>query len=172
MLAGFVNGRSNNMRWRLLGELNDVFAQVRFDHLVPEGFKVRIEMDLLRRHRFAFDDGLCPCLLRNLGDDPSCFGRIVGPMDVCPEALKLGGELLQIFVKVGNSVLFHRPGLGAEFFRVAQGRHRCHPAGSEIGGEQVQRLLERGILQGLFRVGGKLLSSQMHDRAPFDGPES
>ncbi len=52
----FVNRGRDDVRRRLVRKLNDVFAEIRFDHLHARSFQRIVEMRLFGRHALAFDD--------------------------------------------------------------------------------------------------------------------
>ena len=166
LLAGLVDGGRDDVRRRFLGELDDVFAEVGFQHLVPQFFQVRVEMNLLGGHRLALDDDLGLGLLGNAGDDVARLGGVVRPMHTGAEPVEVVGELLQIGVKPGNRPLLDGARLGTQRLRVAERLHGRHAPGHEFGGQEVQGLLQRLVLQGLPGVVLKTLSSQVHGAAP------
>ena len=109
---------------------------------------------------------LASVLLGNAGNDVSCLGGVVRPMHAGAEPVQVVGELLQIGVKPGNRPLLDVACLGTQRLRVAERLHGRHAPGHEFGGQEVQGLLQRLVLQGLPGVVLKTLSSQVHGAAP------
>ena len=93
-----------------MAKLDDVFAEVGFDHLQPGRFKGRIQLDFLGGHRLALDD-----LARAgfPGDAQNIFaglGRIAGDEDLAAVGFELVLKLDQQLVEVGQGFFLDAPG--------------------------------------------------------------
>ncbi len=80
LFAGLVDGRGDDVRWRLVGELDDVFTQVGLDDLVASVLEHRVEADLFRDHRLSLADRFRLCLAADVEDDVARFLGIAGEM--------------------------------------------------------------------------------------------
>jgi hypothetical protein len=156
-----VDRRGNNVRWRLAGQLDNVFAQIRFDHFIAILLQMRIEMNLLGRHRLALDDDVRVDVLGNASDDLACLSCVVGPMHLHTHTLRLGGEVLEVLIQARYSALLDGACLCAQFFGIAQGGHGGHTARHEVGDQQLQGLLQGGILERLPGVFLKAFRTEM-----------
>ena len=59
-----MDGRGDDVRRRLVRQLNDYFPKIRFDDLQTVTFKRIVQVRLFRCHAFAFDYGMRTALQR------------------------------------------------------------------------------------------------------------
>src|SRR5712691_8547240 len=166
LLSGLVDRRGNDVGWRLTSQLDNVFAKIRLHYLVAMLLQMRVEVNLLSGHRLALDDHPRADVLRHAGDNLAGLSRVVRPMHVHPDALGLRGEEFEVLIQTRNSSLLDRARLRTQLFSIPQGCHGCHATGHEVGDQELQGLLQRGILERLSGVFLKSLSAEMSGVAP------
>ena len=97
----------------------------------------------------------------NASDNLACFSRVVRPVHLHPNALRLGGEVLEVLIQARHRVFLDGARLCPQFLGIAQGRHGGHPAWHEVGDQELQGLLQGRILERLPGVFLKTLSTEM-----------
>jgi len=132
LLPSFVNRRGNNVRWRLAGQLDDVFAQICFNHFVATLLQMRVEVNLLSGHRLALDDHVRVDVLGNAGDNLACFSRVVRPVYLHTDAVRLRGEKFEVLIQACHGALFDGACLCAQFLSIAQGCHGGYTTWHEV----------------------------------------
>ena len=85
---------------RLVAELHDEFAQVRFHHRVAGLFQGMVQVDLLRGHRLGLDDGFRLLVPENSADDVARLRRVAGPMHLGAVRLQFGRERDEMLVQM------------------------------------------------------------------------
>src|SRR5262245_15011110 len=118
--------------------------------------QMRIEVHLLSGHRLALDDHVRVDVLGNASDDLACFSRVVCPMHLHADALRLRSEAFEVLIQACHGALFDRTCLCPQFLGIAQGCHGGHTARYEVGDQKLQGLLKGGLLK---RVPGMLLKT-------------
>ena len=100
VVAGEVHRREDDVVGRLVAELDDELAEIRFDHLVAGLLHRVVEMDLLGGHRH----GAGALRLDDAEDDLAGLGGVARPMDLGAARLHLVGEFGEIGVEVVDGV--------------------------------------------------------------------
>ena len=100
-----VDGGHNDVARRLVGELLDAFAEVRFGDLDAALLEVGRHAALLLEHRLALDQRLDPVRLEYVVDDRVVLLGVAGPVDVRAELGRVGLELFEVLVQVRERVL-------------------------------------------------------------------
>jgi hypothetical protein len=104
ILACQMHDRRDDVRRPVAPQLNDVFAQVGFDHFDAARLEGVVEMGFLGHHRFAFD---CATRARTFGDranDPVGLVGGLGPMDLRAVGDQARFELFEIIRERSNGV--------------------------------------------------------------------
>ena len=57
LFLGFVHGRGDDMRWRLIGQLQDIFTEIGFHDADAGTDQGLVQRDFFGNHRFGFGDG-------------------------------------------------------------------------------------------------------------------
>ena len=99
-MSSLVNGRSDDVRRRLAGKLDDVLAEISLERFNAFGLERGVQMNLFRRHALALDDESRTALARQSLDDVVRFGRVTGPMNLSTGSFGIRGELLEIPVEI------------------------------------------------------------------------
>jgi hypothetical protein len=123
--------------------------------------QMRVEVNLLCGHRLALDDHVRADALRNARSDLACFICIVRPMYVHAYALRLRGEALEVLIQARHGAFFDGACLCAQCLGIAQGCHGGHTARYEVSDQELQGLLQGGILKRLPGMFLKTLSTEM-----------
>ena len=87
-------------------------------------------------------------------------------MHVYPHALRLRGEELEVLIQARYGALLDRACLCTQLLGIPKGCHGCHAAWHEVGHQELQGLLQRGILERLAGVFLKTLGAEMPGMAP------
>jgi hypothetical protein len=109
LLARFMDGWSNDVRQRFSRQLDDLFPEVGLNHLIAVLFEMRVQVNLFRRHRFAFNDDFGLGLLGNRRNNLARFCSIVCPVNLTAKALNLRSEEFQILVEPLNGAFLDGP---------------------------------------------------------------
>ena len=103
-MPGFVNGRCNDMRGRLAGQLDDVFPQIGFHDFDTGGFKGVVKPDFFGEHGFTLDRHGYTMLLGNAeAAVHSCLG-ILGKMNMTPMFADVAGKGFQQNVEILDGI--------------------------------------------------------------------
>jgi hypothetical protein len=164
LAPGLVNGRDDQMRGRLLRQLDDAFPEVRVDDVEAARLEVAVQSALLREHRLALDHPPGAPGGEHLGDDPTQRGRIARPVHVRASSAGTLLELQQQLVEVIERVGFYRCGLISEGFPVRNF--------SGCGIATTPEIPDRGIVLRQLTSGGEVgegasIERGRHPRAPF-----
>ena len=92
----------------LIVELLDALAEIGLDHLDADRGHVGPEAALLGQHRLAFDQQLRAVVAQNAVHDLVVLGTVACPMHVDPIRSRIGLELVEILVEMGERVLLDR----------------------------------------------------------------
>ena len=166
LFLGFVDGRHDDVRGLLAGQLDDVLAHVRFQRADAGRFGGVVELDFLADHRLALDHQLRRMALADTKDDGVGFVRRFRPMDLDAIARQVFFHLQQQFRQLAEVVLANMLAQRAQafqFFRVeeladalvdqeihraaetlAQERvvdHRLGPGAEAFRGHEIHRVL-------------------------------
>ena len=164
VVARLVNGGRYNVERSLLGELDDVFAQVRLYRFNPNALKMVVESHLFGDHRLALYDSLRPILT---GQVKNVLVRRVGILseeDLTTGFDNVGLGLLQVFVEVGNRMCLGSTGPVAHLLP-AVGSVACgDPCGVESTVKAVERLLNLGVAEGFGSLGLEFLRCRFQSR--------
>ena len=162
-----MNGRRDNVTWRLSAQLNDVFAEIGFDHFEPRGFHRIVERDFLAHHRFALRDRACGCLPADGEHDLTGLLGGGGPVHVGPRLGCLVLEQLQVEVEMREGVLLDvvsRGAKGLEFGECADGICAIGDKSRLCTAERQAQLI---IENGFSHVGGELVRGRVHGCVPI-----
>src|SRR5258707_15642622 len=96
------------MAWILVVKLLDALAQIGLDHLNPDGSHVMPEAALLGQHRLAFDQRPRAVVAQDAVYDLVMLGRVACPMHMDPVRSRIGLELVEVLVEMGERVLLDR----------------------------------------------------------------
>src|SRR5260221_4435660 len=107
----------------LVVELLDALAEIGLDHLDPDRSHVVPEAALLGQHRLALDERLSAIVAQDGVDDLVVLGGVAGPMHLDPVRSRIGLELVEIFVEMGERVLLDRRGERPEFLPFGNAVH-------------------------------------------------
>lgn len=77
---GQVDGRAYDVAWRFPQELDQVFPEVGFVHLHPQGLEKGVHPKLLREHALGLHHPLHPVAGHNLPQDAVGFLGILRPV--------------------------------------------------------------------------------------------
>src|SRR5260221_7684876 len=106
--AQLVYGWHHDMAWILVVKLLDAFAEIGFDHLNPDGSHVVPEAALLGQHRLAFDQRCGAVVAQDAVHNLVMLGGVACPMHMDPVRSRIGLELTEILVEMGERVLLDR----------------------------------------------------------------
>src|SRR4030088_2147282 len=96
------------MAWILVVKLLDAFAEIGLDHLNPDGSHVMPEAALLGQHRLAFDQRRRAVVAQDAVRNLVMLGGVACPMYVDPVRSRIGLELVEILIQMGERVLLDR----------------------------------------------------------------
>src|SRR4030088_2930408 len=96
------------MAWILVVKLLDAFAEIGLDHLNPDGSHVMPEAALLGQHRLAFDQRRRAVVAQDAVRNLVMLGCVACPMHVDPIGSRIGLELVEILIEMGERVLLDR----------------------------------------------------------------
>ena len=85
-----MNGRHDHVGRAFVPQLNDPFPEIGFGHFETLGFQMIVQMGLLGRHGFGFDNGLNAIVPADFGDD--LVGLLSGCGQMHDGARRLGPE--------------------------------------------------------------------------------
>ena len=81
LLFGFVYRRRDDMRWRLVGQLQNIFAEVGFHHADAGANQRVVKRDFFGDHRLGFGHRFHVIFARNFKHDCVRFFRRFRPVD-------------------------------------------------------------------------------------------
>src|SRR5258705_3066282 len=96
------------MAWILVVKLLNALAEIGLDHLDSDGSHIMPEAALLGQHRLAFDQRCGTVVAQDAVHNLVMFGGVAYPMHVNPVRSRIGFELVEILVEMGERVLFDR----------------------------------------------------------------
>src|SRR5262249_22531716 len=105
-LAAVVDCRSDEMRWLLIGNLQNELCQVSFRDFNADGFEVMIQTNLFRGHALALHGKTYLMILASLGDVMRSLVPGTGKKEVSSVALHAGFEGCDEFWKPGDRRFF------------------------------------------------------------------
>src|SRR5579883_1227486 len=104
-----VNGRHQNVRGALTGQLNNQLGQVGLNRLNPPGPEREIQTNLIGGQGLHLNDLASLVRGDDLSDQPIGLLRLARPMDLPARALHRGLQLEQIGIQVAQRALFNGP---------------------------------------------------------------
>ncbi len=140
-----VEGRRDDMRRRLLAQLDDVLAEIGLDRRDAVALQMVVDPELFGDHRLALGHGLGPGVLADLQHGRARLVRRAAPMHRAARALHVGGIGLEVEVEVRDRVILDVPPDVPKLLELRQPPHGGGAALEEgpLGGGQ--RLLQAGI---------------------------
>ena len=156
-----VDGRRDDMRGALVGELDDVLAEVGLHRRHADRLQRVVEVDLFRGHRLGLHGHARAGAPGDVEDDPACLLGRRREVHVAADPLDVGDERLEVRVQPLERRLLD--GAGAVAQRLALGKV---PEGlaaqrDELRRRDVERLVQEAVPQG---VGGALAEGRGDDR--------
>ena len=142
-----VDRRRDDVGGTLVGELDDVFAQVRLDRRDPLALERLVEVDLLGRHRFRFHGHARAGPPRDVDHDPARLFRAGGVVDVAAQLLDVADERLQMVIEPLEGRFLDRPRLVPQGFALGKAREGLAAQVDELGGGDRECLLEERIVE-------------------------
>src|ERR1043166_8828297 len=130
-MSRFMNRGSDDVRWCLAGKLNDVLAKIRFQGFNAFGFERCVQVNLFRRHAFAFDDESGRAVARDLLDEVVSFSRIARPMYPGSGVFRICRELCQILVEMKERFVFDAASLRSQIFPIVETAGSSEPPFAE-----------------------------------------
>ena len=103
--AQLVHGGHHDMAWILVVKLLDALAEIGLNHLDPDGSHVVPEAALLGQHRLAFDQRCRAVVAQDAMHNLVMLGGVACPMHVDSVRSRIGLELVEILVEMGERVL-------------------------------------------------------------------
>jgi hypothetical protein len=147
LLQSLVQRGRNDVVRSLAGELDDIFAQVRFHRLDAIFFEMLVQMNLFRGHRFGLHHQLHAALAGEIGDELARLGAGVGPDHFAAAGDHVALEFLEINIQMIERVLLEVVSVLAQILVVRQSvrNHGLAAIFGEAAGGGVNRELELGI---------------------------
>ena len=105
LLPGLVDGGGDDVARGLVGELDDVLAEVRLDDLEARLLERLVEGDLLPHHGLALGDGARPRLAADVDDAGPRRGGVRGPVHLPARGGDLRFEALEVEIEVREGVV-------------------------------------------------------------------
>src|ERR1700680_1957048 len=96
------------MAWILVVKLLDALAEIGLSHLDPDGSHVVPEAALLGQHRLAFDQRCRAVVTQDAVHNLVMLGGVACPMHMDSVRSRIGLELVEILVEMGERVLLDR----------------------------------------------------------------
>src|SRR3981189_1353249 len=100
-----MHGGHHDMAWILVVKLLNALAEIGLDPLDPDGSHVMPEAALLGQHRLAFDQRRRAVVAQDAVHDLVMLGGVACPMHVDSVRTRMGLELIEILVEMGERVL-------------------------------------------------------------------
>ena len=141
LVFGFVHRRRDDMAGIFLGELDNIFAKIGLDRLDIIFLEKRIEGDFLTDHGFGFGRRARPGSLADLQDGLTRLFRGHTPMHLAAAFLDLGGETIEIEIKMFEAMVFDLHRCVAQRLELRQARRHLGPLDREAGRKPRQCLL-------------------------------
>src|SRR5467141_2834280 len=111
------------MAWILVVKLLDALAEIGLNHLNPDGSHVVPEAALLGQHRLAFDQRCRAVVAQDAVHNLVMLGGVACPMHVDPVRSRIGLELVEILVEMGQRVLLDCRSEGAKLLPFGNAMH-------------------------------------------------
>ena len=116
LLLGFVQGRRYQMGRGFLGQLDDVFPQIRLKDLNADSFEGAVQVQFLGNHGLAFGRQFDLAGAGDFGNDSVGLGRVPGEVNITAIAGHLIGQQFQVIVQMVEGMGFDAAGFGAPLF--------------------------------------------------------
>src|SRR5437870_4192891 len=117
-----MNGRRNQVRRALAGELDNKLPEVGFSNIHPGLLQRRVQVDLFRCHRLRLDSPFAVRGPRNLDNDVSSVARGLRPVNLSTSLANRLFELLQVHIEIGESMFLDSFGMAAQRVTIWQRR--------------------------------------------------
>ena len=131
LLPGLVDGGGDDVARGLVGELDDVLAEVGLDDLEVRFLEPLVERHLLPHHGLALGDGAGARLTADLDDAGPRLGRVRRPVHLPARAGDLRLEPLEVQIEVREGVLLDATRRLAQRLELGQGIDRLSPVADE-----------------------------------------
>src|SRR3981081_4060539 len=132
------------MAWILVVKLLNALAEIGLEPLAPDGSHVMPEAALLGQHRLAFDQRCRAVVAQDAVHDLVMLGGVACPMHVDPVRSRIGLELVEILVEMGERVLLDCRSEGAKLLPFGNAVHLSVALLSQIPEPLVMHLLVLG----------------------------
>ena len=118
LVAIFMNSRDHDVRRRILIQLQDIFAEIGFDHLNSGILQHMVDADLFGHHRLGLHHLLRIFTLRDLQNVAGSVFFGLCEINVAAVLRHFLGELIQISVEVAQNMIADLTGTIAPVFPV------------------------------------------------------
>src|SRR3954468_13410143 len=169
LVLGHVDRRADQVARPLVGELDDVLAEVGLDRLDAVSLEVGVEADLLGDHALALGDRAGTRRAAQVEHDGAGLGGVAGPVDLAAALADLGLERLEVEVEVGQRVVLDRHRQVAEPLELGQALGGAGAAPDPAGLDLGQRLLQRRVGDRARGVAPELERGRVRGRAHVAG---
>src|SRR5258708_27373876 len=132
------------MAWILVVKLLNALAEIGLDHLDPDGSHVMPEAALLGQHRLAFDQRRRAVVAQDAVHNLVMLGGVACPMHVDSVRTRMGLELIEILVEMGERVVLDCRSEGAKLLPFGNAVHLPVALLSQIPEPLVMHLLVLG----------------------------
>src|ERR1700692_2280852 len=132
------------MAWILVVKLLDALAEIGLNHLDPDGSHVVPEAALLGQHRLTFDQRCRAVVAQDAVHNLVMLGGVACPMHVDPVRSRIGLELVEILIQMGERVLLDRRSERPKLFPFWNAVHLTVALLSQIPEPLVMHLLVLG----------------------------
>src|SRR5262249_6772230 len=137
----------DDVRRLLVGELDDVLAEIGLHGCHTRMLERLVEIDLLGGHRLRLDRHLHAAVTAQPEDDVAGLGTGRGPVHVPAQPLHVVGQLSQVDVELLERRLLDRTGLVTERITFGKAGERVFAKIDELGRRDREGLLEEPILE-------------------------
>ena len=142
-----MDGRGDDVRRRLVGQLDDVLAEVGLDDLDAGGFEGAVEVHLLGGHRLRLDDEAHAFGPGDADDRPADLFGPGGPVHGHAQRFELGLEPVEPAVEVGEHLPADPGRLPAQLDEGRVGAGHL-AAQAQLGRHVAERPLQLGVGDG------------------------
>ena len=166
LLLGHVQGRSQDMRGALAGQLDDVLAKVGLHGLNAGGLENLVEPHLLAHHGLALDHEPHPALGQDAGHKRGGRGSRFGVVHPAAGGDDAGFKLFQQLRQLGQGLVAHGHGPGLALGEVGHGVDRTLAQHADVADGLVQDGPALAVAKGLGRSLGEIVGSLGHMPSP------
>src|SRR5438552_2545316 len=154
-MTRLVDGRRQQVEWRLIGKLHDKLTHVGLEHLYATFAKKLAQCDLFRNHRLTLDGSVDTMPGRNFSHVLASGPCVVSPEDVPTTAEDFGLERNQVVVKLFQAMFPDRVPPFPQGLPVREFGRRGLASLCKTTSATAYGLTQRGILQDLQRFFAK-----------------